>query len=194
MTELDVTERYLITWNNEKFFFSVWCILLAHILFYMILVELQMPPKYWGKHNVSVLSKALGAGYTMTESKYHMSRTIIPPTIKHIMNPLHIYCRLRDAGIPRRPAKFMCRLYEIYLFKYFMGKGLIRANCLGKSDRPKTPHFLTKPLLLWVRYLYHGGMLHSSSKIKPLPNGKNECWREMAMPRGAVCGNTTKKI
>ncbi len=39
--------------------------------------------------------------------------------IKHYMNPLHIYCRLRDIGISRNAAIFMCRIYERAIFKYF---------------------------------------------------------------------------
>lgn len=39
--------------------------------------------------------------------------------IKHYMNPLHIYCRLRDIGISRNAAIFVCRIYERAIFKYF---------------------------------------------------------------------------
>lgn len=38
-------------------------------------------------------------------------------TIKHYMNPLHIYCRLRDVGIPKTAAIFVCRIYENTIFK-----------------------------------------------------------------------------
>jgi hypothetical protein len=39
--------------------------------------------------------------------------------IKHYMNPLHVYCRLRDMGISRNAASFVCRLYERAIFKHF---------------------------------------------------------------------------
>jgi hypothetical protein len=39
--------------------------------------------------------------------------------IKHYMNPLHVYCRLRDIGISRNAAMFVCRIYERAIFKYF---------------------------------------------------------------------------
>ncbi len=39
--------------------------------------------------------------------------------IKHYMNPLHIYCRLRDIGISRNAAVFVCRIYEGVIFKRF---------------------------------------------------------------------------
>ncbi len=37
--------------------------------------------------------------------------------IKHYMNPLHIYCRLRDMGISKQAASFLCRVYESKIFK-----------------------------------------------------------------------------
>ena len=39
--------------------------------------------------------------------------------MKHFMNPLHIYCRLRELGMSRGPALFLCRIYERSIFKYF---------------------------------------------------------------------------
>ena len=42
--------------------------------------------------------------------------------IKHYMNPLHIYCRLRDMGIKKGKAKFLCRIYENTIFKHFLEK------------------------------------------------------------------------
>ena len=38
--------------------------------------------------------------------------------IKHYMNPLHVYCRLRDIGVSRSAAMFVCRFYERVIFKY----------------------------------------------------------------------------
>ena len=37
--------------------------------------------------------------------------------LKHYMNPLHVYCRLRDLGLRKRPAAFLCQLYERAIFK-----------------------------------------------------------------------------
>lgn len=39
--------------------------------------------------------------------------------LQHYMNPVHIYCRLRDMRIPRKSAVFLCRLYERTIFKIF---------------------------------------------------------------------------
>ena len=40
-------------------------------------------------------------------------------TLKHYMNPLHIYCRLRDMRVPKEPAILVCRVYERTLFRCF---------------------------------------------------------------------------
>ena len=37
--------------------------------------------------------------------------------LKHYMNPLHVYCRLRDLGIGKEPATCLCRIYERIIFK-----------------------------------------------------------------------------
>lgn len=40
--------------------------------------------------------------------------------IAHYMNPLHIYCRLRDLGLGKRPARFLCCFYERAIFKRYL--------------------------------------------------------------------------
>ena len=40
--------------------------------------------------------------------------------IQHYMNPLHVYCRLRNLGIPKVVAVGICRRYERYVFSYFI--------------------------------------------------------------------------
>ena len=45
--------------------------------------------------------------------------------IKHYMNPLHIYCRLRDIGITKGTAMFLCRIYERSIFRHFLDKETI---------------------------------------------------------------------
>ena len=45
----------------------------------------------------------------------------MPTAIKHYLNPLHVYCRLRDLGLAKSPAAFLCRIYERTIFaKYFL--------------------------------------------------------------------------
>lgn len=37
--------------------------------------------------------------------------------IQHLLNPLHIYCRLRDLGISKQKCNKLCRLYEKHIVK-----------------------------------------------------------------------------
>jgi hypothetical protein len=38
--------------------------------------------------------------------------------LQHYLNPLHIYCRLRDLGVAKEQATCLCRFYERFIFKY----------------------------------------------------------------------------
>jgi hypothetical protein len=38
-------------------------------------------------------------------------------SIKHYINPLHVYCRLRDIGLEKHKAIGLCRLYEKSIFR-----------------------------------------------------------------------------
>ncbi|MCU0594502.1 MAG: hypothetical protein MUC98_03430 [Desulfobacterota bacterium] len=40
--------------------------------------------------------------------------------LKHYLNPLHIYCRLRDIGLSKCRASVVCQLYERALFRRFV--------------------------------------------------------------------------
>jgi hypothetical protein len=40
--------------------------------------------------------------------------------LKHYLNPLHVYCRLRDIGLGKGFASFLCRSYERMIFRRFM--------------------------------------------------------------------------
>ena len=51
---------------------------------------------------------------------------ILNTVLKHYMNPLHLYCRLRDLGISRRPATLLCKLYERNIFNRWSNRGLNR--------------------------------------------------------------------
>jgi len=37
-------------------------------------------------------------------------------TTQHLLNPLHIYCRLVDMGLPTKFCKKVCKLYEKHIF------------------------------------------------------------------------------
>ena len=37
--------------------------------------------------------------------------------LQHRLNPLHMYCRLRDAGASGRTAKRLCFVYERFFYR-----------------------------------------------------------------------------
>lgn len=45
-----------------------------------------------------------------------MSRRI-SEALRHRLNPLHVYCRLRDLGLPTAVARFLCEGYERTLYR-----------------------------------------------------------------------------
>lgn len=47
---------------------------------------------------------------------------LMSPAFKHYMNPLHVYCRLRDLGMPKGPACFLCKFYERMVFRRYILK------------------------------------------------------------------------
>ena len=44
----------------------------------------------------------------------------MPAAIKHYLNPLHVYCRLRDLGLAKNPAVFLCRIYERAIYNRYV--------------------------------------------------------------------------
>ena len=46
------------------------------------------------------------------------------PAMKHYFNPLHVYCRLRDLGLGKGTAGFLCRIYEKAIFRRYLMPGL----------------------------------------------------------------------
>jgi hypothetical protein len=38
-------------------------------------------------------------------------------TLEHLLNPLHVYCRLRDMGMGGGPARVFCRTYERSVYR-----------------------------------------------------------------------------
>lgn len=39
---------------------------------------------------------------------------------RHIFNPLHVFCRLRQAGLRAAAARNVCRMYERGLYRFFL--------------------------------------------------------------------------
>jgi hypothetical protein len=46
--------------------------------------------------------------------------------IQHYLNPLHIYCRLRDFGLSQYQATALCKFYEKIFFRLLY---LNKTNC-----------------------------------------------------------------
>ncbi len=44
--------------------------------------------------------------------------------VRHIFNPLHVFCRLRDAGVRRPMAMRVCRVYERWFYNPLLMRGL----------------------------------------------------------------------
>jgi hypothetical protein len=45
--------------------------------------------------------------------------------LQHYFNPLHIYCRLRNFGLGKEHAVFLCKVYERVIFKRLILKETI---------------------------------------------------------------------
>jgi hypothetical protein len=58
----------------------------------------------------------------LPDNASNAGRSFMAAGLKHYMNPVHIYCRLRDLGLAKRPAIFLCRIYERAIFKYLLMK------------------------------------------------------------------------
>jgi hypothetical protein len=46
-----------------------------------------------------------------------LMKTVVK-TLQHYFNPLHVYCRLRDLGVPKTVAISLCRFYENAVFRF----------------------------------------------------------------------------
>jgi len=43
--------------------------------------------------------------------------------IWHVFNPLHVFCRLRDAGVRGSVAMRLCRIYERWFYNPLLARG-----------------------------------------------------------------------
>jgi len=54
-------------------------------------------------------------------SPFSFNLKIMTTALKHYLNPLHVYCRLRDIGLGKGVASFLCRCYERMIFRPIAG-------------------------------------------------------------------------
>ncbi|MEF2145326.1 MAG: hypothetical protein V3573_07770 [Desulfovibrionaceae bacterium] len=45
---------------------------------------------------------------------------IIRHRLQHILNPLHLFCRLRRAGLRTGPARLLCRFWERGIYRFLL--------------------------------------------------------------------------
>ncbi len=62
-------------------------------------------------------------------------------TIKHYLNPLHIYCRMRNMGIVKDIAMFLRQIYECCIFKHFLTG---RLAVLRRDEGRQRPHRIVR--------------------------------------------------
>ena len=54
--------------------------------------------------------------------RYWKEILLMSHKLQHYLNPLHVYCRMRDMGIAKETARYLCRIYERAIFRPFLGK------------------------------------------------------------------------
>jgi hypothetical protein len=42
-------------------------------------------------------------------------------SLQHLLNPVHMYCRLMDFGMTKTRARRMCAVYERVFYRSFLG-------------------------------------------------------------------------
>jgi len=52
---------------------------------------------------------------------HNISKSNFLDRIRHLLNPLHIYCRLTSIGMPSRVAMGICKTYETCLYRPTLG-------------------------------------------------------------------------
>jgi len=51
-----------------------------------------------------------------------MTNITLLDRIRHLLNPLHVYCRLTCFGISSKCARGICRIYEENIYKVTLGR------------------------------------------------------------------------
>lgn len=50
------------------------------------------------------------------------TNTTFMDKIRHLFNPLHLYCKLTDCGVSRKVALDICKTYEACVYKQTLGR------------------------------------------------------------------------
>ena len=53
---------------------------------------------------------------------YKVCNVTFMDMIRHLLNPLHIYCRLKYVGVSQKVALGICKNYEVFVYRRTIGK------------------------------------------------------------------------
>jgi len=119
----------LSSWNSRRYptqnIWQVFCITsiskTVSKAFEIVLLRKYMIKIYNISHipSVCLINNHLSL---FTASVEYMLNALMGKIIKHYMNPLHIYCRLRGLGLAKTPASSLCRVYERIIFRHLIIK------------------------------------------------------------------------
>ncbi len=102
------------------------------------------------------------ASFFATLNLWYLQHILMNAALKHYMNPLHVYCRLRDLGMSKSLATFFCGFYERNIFnKLFLN------SCALKNTISWVPH---RPVL---EMHCHTSMLNLDCQIRYRIGGLN---------------------
>jgi len=62
----------------------------------------------------------------------------IRQTLRHVLNPLHVFCRLRALGLSKRASLRLAHVYERYLFFVLVATPPPRRCILSRAARPSS--------------------------------------------------------
>lgn len=88
-------------------------VLLRKCMIKVYIYNISCTPSIW------IINDHLSFSAASVESMWN---ALMGKVIKHYMNPLHIYCRLRGLGLAKTPAASLCRIYERIIFRHLIIK------------------------------------------------------------------------
>lgn len=50
--------------------------------------------------------------------------TSLRDRLQHVLNPLHLFCRLRRAGLGETPAKLLCAAWERGVYRFLLSRSV----------------------------------------------------------------------
>jgi hypothetical protein len=50
--------------------------------------------------------------------------TSLRDRMQHVLNPLHLFCRLRRAGMAEEPARLLCAIWERGFYRFLLSRSV----------------------------------------------------------------------